>query len=142
MMINISMTEPKTLNPELENSIEYVEISGVYGKDSSIEYFVIYTPEHFVEVMHYVKQLLNEHFNFDYINYICRNANRDIQNVYVDLAAYIETKIDTHIYSGLVINDDFAIDHEIYDERSPVNAAMMLFCNENYIPNRVIDYAA
>lgn len=136
------MTEPKPLNTEREGSIEYVEISGVYGKDSHIEYFVIYTPEHFVEVMHYVRRLLNEHFHYDLINHICRNANGDIQNVYEVLAEYIETKIDTHIISGLVIDDDFALSHDINDDRTPINAAMMLFSDENWIPNKIVDYAA
>ncbi|TEW56587.1 hypothetical protein E2R68_00695 [Psychromonas sp. RZ22] len=142
MMINISITEPQALNPELDDSIEFVEILRLLGEETRLKYFVITTPEHFVEVMHYARRLLNEHFHYDLINHICRNADGDIQNVYKVLAEYIETKIDTHLSSGLVINDDFALAHEINDDRTPVNAAMMLFSDENWIPNKVVDYAA
>lgn len=142
MMINISITEPQALNPELDDSIEFVEILGLFKDKPRLKYFVIATPDHYVEVMNYVRRLLNEHFHFDKINYICRKANGDIQNVYEVLGEYIETKIDIHLSSGLVIDDYYALSHEINDDTSPVNAAMMLFSDENWIPNKVVDYAA
>ncbi|WP_411062373.1 DNA adenine methylase [Vibrio parahaemolyticus] len=139
---DISMTnETLKLNPQLPDSVSYVKVVGNFDKPINLKWIYVQTPDHFVEVMHYTRRLLNQRY-YDEIDSLCVNAKGDIQELYNELGTFIETQIDIHIDKNLVIDERFALSYDINDETSPVNSGMMLFVEEHYIYPRVLDYAS
>ncbi|MDW1975675.1 DNA adenine methylase [Vibrio sp. Vb1980] len=139
---DISMTsETLKLNPQMPDSVSYVKVVGNFDKPINLKWIYVQTPDHFVEVMHYTRRLLNQRF-YDEIDSLCVNAKGDIQGLYNELGIFIETQIDIHIDKNLVIDECFALSYDINDETSPVNSGMMLFVEEHYIYPRVLDYVS
>lgn len=139
---DISMTnEEFKINPQNPDSVSYVKVVGNFDKPINLKWIYVQTPDHFVEVMHYTRRLLNQRY-YDEIDALCVNAKGDIQELYNELGTFIETQIDIHIDKNLVIDECFALSYDINDETSPINSGMMLFVEEHYIYPRVLDYAS
>lgn len=140
----ISMTDEEfKINPKNPDGVHYIERVGFLNRQIHyVKYCYVKTPDHFVEVMHYARQLLNSRFKSDELDRICFDAKGDIQKVYAVLGNYIQTKIDAHLDKGLVIDDCYALSNDINDDRSPIYSAMMLFCEENWVYQKVEDLAS
>lgn len=135
----ISMTDEEfKINPESPDSVHYIERVGFLNRQIHyVKYCYVKTPDHFVEVMHYARQLLNSGFKSDELDRMCFDAKGDIQKVYAELGNYIQTKVDAHLDKDLVIDDCYALSNDINDDRSPIYSAMMLFCEENWVYQKV-----
>ncbi|EJL6857267.1 DNA adenine methylase [Vibrio alginolyticus] len=139
----ISMTDEEfKINPESPDSVHYIERVGFLNRQIHyVKYYYVKTPDHFVEVMHYARQLLNSRFKSDELDRMCFDAKGDIQKVYAELGNYIQTKVDAHLDKDFVIDDYYALSNDINDDRSPIYSAMMLFCEENWVYQKVEDLA-
>ncbi|EOV0917361.1 hypothetical protein ACOLNO_000133 [Vibrio parahaemolyticus] len=131
------------INPAKPESVQYVEKVGFLNREVHyVKYCYVKTPDHFVEVMHYARQLMNSRFKSDELDRLCFDAKGDIQKVYAVLGNYIQTKVDAHLDKDLVIEDYYALSNDINDDRSPIYSAMMLFCEENWVFQKVEDLAS
>ncbi|MBH0074005.1 hypothetical protein I6F48_00305 [Pseudoalteromonas sp. SWYJ118] len=111
------------------------------GKEITVKYVFIRSGKEFVELMQYTRTLL-KNVEKSKVDAICRNAKGDIQKVYSDLEDIVNSQIDFEFTLGFSLDDVNIDQSDINDERSPIFSGIMDFCYENWIYDKVEDFAA
>jgi len=131
------------LNPDREwETAVYINRVGVHnGKEINIKYVLIQNGKEFVELMHFIRMLLNGLDN-NKIDRICYNAKGDIQKAYSDFNDIVSEQIDFEFIQGFSLDDINIEQSDINDERSPIFSGIIDFCYENWVYDKVEDFAS
>ena len=111
----------------------------VKNEFKKIKNIYIDTASDFIEVMHYARMKLNDLNNCE-LDIVYKEANGDFQTVFEYLREYLNTIIRYQIIKGFSLNSISLDDNDIENPECPVASGILLFCEENWIFNKVEDF--
>ncbi|TEW53560.1 hypothetical protein E2R68_12130 [Psychromonas sp. RZ22] len=127
-------------NCEYETAMYINRLGICNGKGINIKYIFIRNGKEFVEVMHFARMILNN-LDSSKIDYICRNAKGDIQKAYSNLVDILKQQVHFEFLQGFSLDDIDIWADDVNDTSNPLFSGIMLFCEENWVYDKVEDFA-